>query len=218
AGSASAMNIHRQASCPHQSSSAEPPAASAKIASDSSEEKIPTTIASCCSEPSRPRTCAGETSAIYAGAITDAAPTPKPPITRQMIKSVTPKASPEPTAETRNNTEEMTIVGTRPSLLATGPANHAPTAQPNSAEETAKPCSQPPRLKSADSASTAPLMTEVSNPNRNPPMAAATDMPTTRGLKRVALGASLTFSRNLPHLCWLGSAPPRRLLRACQEC
>src|SRR5699024_6381691 len=119
----------------------------------------------------------------------------KPPITRQMIKSVTPKASPEPTAETRNNTEEMTIVGTRPSLLAIGPANHAPTAQPSSAEETAKPCSQPPRLKSADSASTAPLMTEVSNPNRNPPMAAATDMPITRGLNRVALGASLTFFR-----------------------
>src|SRR5699024_4801258 len=122
-----------------------------------------------------------------------------------MIRSVTPKASPEPTAETRNNTDEMTIVGTRPNLLDTGPANHAPTAQPSSAEETAKPWSHPPRLKSADSALTAPLMTEVSNPNRNPPMAAATEMPITRGLNRVAFGASLTFFRTF--LTWLGACP-----------
>ncbi len=43
---------------------------------------MPVTIASCCSEPSRPRMRGGEVSAMYAGAMTDATPTPMPPTTR----------------------------------------------------------------------------------------------------------------------------------------
>ena len=58
------MNIQRQASMPNQSLLAALPARPANMASASSEEKMPTTIASCWREPRRPRTLAGETSAM----------------------------------------------------------------------------------------------------------------------------------------------------------
>lgn len=58
------MNIHRQASIPSHSSLAAPPAWPENQASARSEEKMPTTIASCWREPRRPRTLAGETSAM----------------------------------------------------------------------------------------------------------------------------------------------------------
>jgi hypothetical protein len=44
-----------------------------------SEIKIPVTIASCCSDPRRPRIRAGEVSAMYVGAITEATRTPTRP-------------------------------------------------------------------------------------------------------------------------------------------
>ena len=115
--------------------------------------------------------------------MTLAAPTPRPPTTRQTIRSHTPKASPEPIAETKNRIAAITITGIRPYLFASEPANQAPTAQPSSAEETAKPVSPAPRENSSESAETAPLITEVSKPNRNPPTAAAIEMPTTFGFR-----------------------------------
>ena len=58
------MNIHRQAATPSQNVSEEPPAELAMTAFDSSAAKMPSTIASCCREPRRPRNFAGATSAM----------------------------------------------------------------------------------------------------------------------------------------------------------
>ena len=103
------------------------------------------------------------------------------------MKSMTPKASPDPSAEARNMTAAMSMTGTRPSRLETGPANQAPTVQPMSAEETEKPLSASLRANWSERASTAPLMTAVSNPKRNPPRAAATQMPMIRALIRLTV-------------------------------
>src|SRR5690606_32203030 len=64
------------------------------------------------------------------------------------------------------------------------PANQAATAQPIRAEETAKPVRPAPSENSAERALTAPLMTEVSKPNRKPPTAAATLITMTFGFNR----------------------------------
>ena len=119
--------------------------------------------------------------------MTEAAPTPSPPTTRQTMKSTTPKARPEPRALARNMTAAMSMTGTRPMRLATGPANQAPRVQPMRAEETAKPLSAALSANVPAKASTAPLMTAVSKPKRNPPSAAATQMPMTRALRRLTV-------------------------------
>ena len=64
AGTASIMNIQRHAATPNQKVSEEPPAVFAISALDSSAAKMPSTIASCWSEPRRPRNLAGATSAM----------------------------------------------------------------------------------------------------------------------------------------------------------
>ena len=84
-------------------------------------------------------------------------------------------------------TAAMSMTGTRPSRLETGPANQAPTVQPMSAEETEKPLRASLRANWSERASTAPLMTAVSNPKRNPPRAAATQMPMIRALMRLTV-------------------------------
>lgn len=56
----------------------------------------------------------------------------------------------------------------------------APTAQPSSATATTKPVSTLPSSKFWSIESTAPLITEESKPNRNPPTAAATESPIAR--------------------------------------
>ena len=122
--------------------------------------------------------------------MTEAAPTPRPPTTRQTMKSTTPKARPDPRALAMNMTAAMSMTDTRPMRLETGPANQAPTVQPMSAEDTEKPLSASLRTNSPDRASTAPLMTAVSKPNRNPPRAAATQMPMIRPLMRLTAEAS----------------------------
>src|SRR5699024_5023821 len=122
--------------------------------------------------------------------MTLAAPTPRPPTTRHTIRPHTPKARPEPTAEMKNRIAAITITGIRPNRFERAPANQAPMAQPSSAEETAKPVSPAPRENSSESALTAPLITEVSKPNRNPPTAAAIEIPTTFAFR-----------------CWAGAGP-----------
>src|SRR5699024_10869659 len=135
--------------------------------------------------------------AMTAGPRPPAPPPPHPPSRRQAIRSQTPTARPEPTAEAKNSTAAITITGTRPKRLARPPVNQAPTAQPIRAEETAKPVSPAPSENSSDRAFTAPLITEVAKPNRNPPTAAAIEMPMTLG-----------FSAAEPPLGESGEEPP----------
>ena len=51
---------------------------------------------------------------MYAGAITEATPTPTPPITRNAMSIPSELASPVPTALTRNSTAATRIVHKRP--------------------------------------------------------------------------------------------------------
>src|ERR1700722_12236184 len=60
----------------------------------------------------------------------------------------------------------------RPWRSASGPANQAPIAEPSRAPATEKPSNQEAAPDQTLMASTAPLMTAVSKPKRNPPIAA----------------------------------------------
>ena len=76
--------------------------------------KIPSTIASCCSEANRPRSSAGEISAMYAGATTLAIPTASPPTMRQALKSTNEGAKPVPSEPMTNSPDASNIVRTLP--------------------------------------------------------------------------------------------------------
>ena len=67
----------------------------------------------------------------------------------------------------------MIMTGMRPQRSARRPARNAPTAHPSSATATANPVRKASRAKSDLMASSAPLMTDESNPNRKPPRAPA---------------------------------------------
>ncbi len=92
------------------------------------------------------------------------------------MKSKMVNGIPDPIALTKNRTLAPTMHLTRPNRSASWPAKNAPPAAPSRARETDKPISQSPAPKFVLRASTAPLMTAVSNPNRNPPRAAALAM------------------------------------------
>jgi hypothetical protein len=75
---------------------------------------MPTTIASCWSEPRPAAASAGAISAMYVGTSTLARPTANPPTTRQAISIHNSPASPLPTALAKNSAAAMRIVNTRP--------------------------------------------------------------------------------------------------------
>jgi hypothetical protein len=81
----------------------------------------------------------GDVSAMYAGAMTEAMPTPMPPRTRKATTSHTFGASAVPIALTRKNKAAIFITEMRPIASAIRPADMAPTAAPSSADATANP-------------------------------------------------------------------------------
>jgi len=114
-----------------------------------------------------------------------AAPTPIPPITRQTINSIIFAAVPavvkkygfpEPIALIKNKMLDVIITLRRPNLSAKAPAKKAPPAAPKTAMEAASPswASFAPSLNLR--ASRVPFITEVSKPNKKPPIAAAQAM------------------------------------------
>ncbi len=137
-------------------------------------------MANCCSDASEPRIWRGATSAMYAGATTEAMPMPRPLITRQRIRSGTLKVRAAPIDDTKNSTAPSSMTFNRPQRSERAPAMMAPTAQPSRATATTKPVSTCPSSKLPSTASTAPLMTEESKPKRKPPTAAATERPMAR--------------------------------------
>src|SRR6478672_10559240 len=114
--------------------------------------------------------------------MTDAMPTPTPPSSRHRISVHTLPASPDPSALTARRSAASCIVRTRPARSATGPAYHAPSAEPSNAQDTANPVQTALRPKPERTASTAPLITAVSNPNKKPPIAAALAIRITRAV------------------------------------
>src|ERR1700730_2967187 len=125
-------------------------------------------MASCCKVVRRPRIAAGDTSAMYAGATTDAAPTPNPPMRRKMKNISADCDAPAPAAPTANSTAVSSISGFRPIFSAYCPASSAPMADPTNTEETDNPVPTPEEPNSWLKAATVPLMTAASKPNRNP--------------------------------------------------
>ena len=113
---------------------------------------------------------------------------PTPARMRQMIRSQTANARPDPMELIANSAAAMSMTRTRPYLSAAGPANQAPAAEPSRAQATAKPDSSGLSCRPNWSfrASTAPLMTLESKPKRKPPTAATMEM-------RIAL--AVVFSR-----------------------
>lgn len=63
-----------------------PPLTCTSSALTSRETKMPSTMPSCCSEPSTPRCLVGDISVIYIGATTEATPAANPPNTRNATR------------------------------------------------------------------------------------------------------------------------------------
>ena len=114
AGTASIQNIQRQAGAPSQKIAPAPPAILAIMSLLRKALNSPSTIAICCSEASRPRICAGATSAMYIGASTLAAPMARPPTIREVMKKPADPAAPVANALARNKTAFSSMVGRRP--------------------------------------------------------------------------------------------------------
>ncbi len=159
---------------------------------------MPVTIASCCSEPSRPRRCAGAISAMYVGAITDADPIARPPTKRQSMSPPTLPGNAEPIAEIMKSTAATRMAWMRPRRSAMRPAYQAPTAQPSSAMLTMKPVCAGLVPYCAAMPGTAALMTEESKPKRKPPRAATTETPITRPLECAGAAATPEVSVMAP--------------------
>ena len=113
--------------------------------------------------------------------MTLAAPTARPPTSRKNTNWAVVMDAPHPSALITNRTLVITITGLRPKRLASRPANRAPTAQPSSTDATENPVPAVPAPKAFSRASTVPLMTELSKPNRKPPTAAAHEIMMTNG-------------------------------------
>src|SRR5262249_1071398 len=163
---------HRQVGAPAQKVALAPPASLTRMSLLRKAQNSPVTIAICCSEARRPRMFAGDTSAMYIGANTLAAPIEMPPAILAAMKTPAELAAPVATALTRKRIAFKSIVGRRPIELASVPAPKAPTAQPSNTEATAKPVPAAWVPNAFARALTAPLMTPLSKPKRKPPIAA----------------------------------------------
>ena len=90
-------------------------------------------------ETSRPRICAGATSAIYIGDKFDASPMATPPSIRQKMKMEKLPASALPSEVTAKSNADKISSRFRPNLSLNAPAISAPTRQPMSAQLFAQP-------------------------------------------------------------------------------
>jgi hypothetical protein len=95
-----------------------------------------------------------------------------PPMNRNAARVSSEVASPLPSALTTNSAEASHITRNRPYRSATRPVISAPNAAPISATDTVSPSQSELAEYWSRIADTAPLMTALSYPNRNPPIAA----------------------------------------------
>ena len=94
--------------------------------------------------------------------MTDAMPTPSPPMMRPMTSIERFGAKPVTIALSRNSTAAIFMTASRPRRSAIRPPIMAPAAAPSRAEATAKPRAAAAVLNSSSTAETAPLMTALS--------------------------------------------------------
>ena len=121
-----------------------PPLTCTSSALTSRETKMPSTMPSCCSEPSTPRCLVGDISVIYIGATTEATPAANPPNTRNATRISMFGANAQPIPHTRKQTAAIFIIGTRPTLSAMRPDSSALMHPVISAEPTARPSTASP--------------------------------------------------------------------------
>ncbi len=125
--------------------------------------RIPTTIVSWLIDTSRPRNCAGATSAMYMGDRFDARPMATPPSIRHATKMVKSGASAFPIEVPAKRKAEKISSRLRPNLSLIAPATSAPTRQPMSAQLFAHPdCAALVRWKYLSKNGFAPPMTTQS--------------------------------------------------------
>src|ERR1043165_1491915 len=152
----------------------------ASAALDANATTMPNTMLNWNIPARRPRCDAGAISEMYIGATTVETPMPMPPISRAMMNVSTFHASADPTADTMYNTPIQSSVGLRPKRSAGQPPPNAPTTVPYSAAASATPCTPALRGQMPWIACSAPEITTVSKPKRNPASAEVTDQTTSR--------------------------------------
>ena len=94
--------------------------------------------------------------------MTLAAPTPRPPMMRAMMKMAEEPAAPASSALTRNRIAASIITPRRPMMSAMRPAPNAPIDDPTRIAPTLTPMPSLPRSKAASSPFWVPLMTPES--------------------------------------------------------
>ena len=99
----------------------------------------PMTIVSWLSVTSRPRMCAGATSAMYMGERFEAMPIATPPKMRNTTNQAKAGAQPVSTDETANSRAAATSSRLRPNLSLRPPVRTAPARQPSRAQLFAQP-------------------------------------------------------------------------------
>src|SRR5688572_17570573 len=124
----------------------------------------------------RPRTDAGETSAIYMGLNIEAMPTPIPAANRMAINTVREPDSAMPIDDKANMIAAVISPGRRPYLSASAPAIKQPTIQPNAREPVRNPSHQGVKPNMVRKKGKAPEITAKSNPNKYPPRAEINEM------------------------------------------
>src|SRR5689334_12095664 len=90
----------------------------------------------------RPRTEAGEISAMYMGLNIEAIPTPIPAAKRMAIKTVSEPDKAMPIDDNANTMAAVIKPGLRPKRSANAPAIRQPAIQPNASEPVRKPSHQ----------------------------------------------------------------------------
>src|ERR1700728_2879176 len=135
-------------------------------------DKIPTTMASWFNDTSVPRFFDGAISAMYTGVKAEAKPMARPPAKRATENIFTVLASAEPRADTEKSSAANSRDFFRPYRSLTRLAPAAPIRQPSSSELAATSVSKLERANCLRRKNSTPLITAVSNPNRNPEIAA----------------------------------------------
>ncbi len=165
--------------------------------------EIPTTILSWLNDTSWPRTAAGAISAMYIGAMIRAAPTPRPPIRREITSVAKFGANADIRAETANSTAASRSTGRRPSRSLKGPEHIIANEAVSVSEATAQPSSIWLRENSGLMKETTPEITEASKPIRNPPSATISAVLTMKRMSAITAsgatryGAVTSFARVL---------------------
>src|ERR1700722_9301549 len=121
----------------------------------------------------RPRHSAGETSVMYIGHNIQEAPTANPPHTRKKIRAPIFQLSAQPIADTRKSHPASSNPPRRPKRSAITPDTSVPGMAAQNALELVIPSQTSLRWNVARSGALVPEITAVSNPNSNPPNAAA---------------------------------------------